>query len=252
MSQPSFDLEIDPTPTFRVSELTASIGTAVRRSFPEELWVRGEIDSLSRSARRPHLLRPRRGHGQRARRAAGHLVPIGRGRRRAASRASTACGSRTASRSASWVGSSSTRRAARSTCGCRESTRPTRWGASPKTATGSSQCSPVRGCSSATDGWRCPRCRSAVGLVTSRESAAYARLRPRARDEWLRVASTRRRQQGAGGRGRRGRSCAHSTALGRCSIDAIVDRPRWRQPQRAGGVRRRSRSPARSRRCRYR
>ena len=49
MSQPSFDLEIDPTPTFRVSELTASIGTAVRRSFPEELWVRGEIDSLSRS-----------------------------------------------------------------------------------------------------------------------------------------------------------------------------------------------------------
>ena len=49
MSQPSFDLEIDPAPTFRVSELTASIGAAVRRSFPEELWVRGEIDSLSRS-----------------------------------------------------------------------------------------------------------------------------------------------------------------------------------------------------------
>ncbi len=49
MSQPSFELDIDPTPTFRVSELAASIGTAVRRSFPQELWVRGEIDSLNRS-----------------------------------------------------------------------------------------------------------------------------------------------------------------------------------------------------------
>ncbi len=50
MSQPSFDLELDPTPTLRVSELAAAIGMAVRRGFPEELWVRGEIDSLSRSA----------------------------------------------------------------------------------------------------------------------------------------------------------------------------------------------------------
>ena len=50
MSQPSFDLELDPTPTLRVSELAAAIGLAVRRGFPEELWVRGEIDSLSRSA----------------------------------------------------------------------------------------------------------------------------------------------------------------------------------------------------------
>ena len=50
MSQPSFDLELDPTPTLRVSELAAAIGVAVRKSFPEELWVRGEIDSLSRSA----------------------------------------------------------------------------------------------------------------------------------------------------------------------------------------------------------
>ena len=49
MSQPSFDLDLDPTPTFRVSELAAGIGAAVRRSFPEELWVRGEVDSLSRS-----------------------------------------------------------------------------------------------------------------------------------------------------------------------------------------------------------
>jgi len=50
MSQPSFDLDLDPTPTFRVSELAGAIGAAVRRGFPEEVWVRGEIDSLSRSA----------------------------------------------------------------------------------------------------------------------------------------------------------------------------------------------------------
>jgi exodeoxyribonuclease VII large subunit len=50
MSQPSFDLALDPTPTFRVSELAGAIGAAVRKSFPAELWVRGEIDSLNRSA----------------------------------------------------------------------------------------------------------------------------------------------------------------------------------------------------------
>ena len=50
MSQPSFDLDLDPTPTFRVSELAGAIGAAVRKGFPEEVWVRGEIDSLSRSA----------------------------------------------------------------------------------------------------------------------------------------------------------------------------------------------------------
>ena len=49
MSQPSLDLDVDPSPTLRVSELTAAIGAAVRRGFPTELWVRGEIDSLSRS-----------------------------------------------------------------------------------------------------------------------------------------------------------------------------------------------------------
>ena len=50
MSQPSFDLDLDPTPTFRVSELAGAVGAAVRKGFPEEVWVRGEIDSLSRSA----------------------------------------------------------------------------------------------------------------------------------------------------------------------------------------------------------
>ena len=50
MSQPSFALDLDPTPTFRVSELAGAIGAAVRKGFPEEVWVRGEIDSLSRSA----------------------------------------------------------------------------------------------------------------------------------------------------------------------------------------------------------
>ncbi|HTN78649.1 MAG TPA: exodeoxyribonuclease VII large subunit [Acidimicrobiales bacterium] len=50
MSQPSFDLDVDPTDTYRVSELATAIGAAVRRGFPAEVWVRGEIDSLSRSA----------------------------------------------------------------------------------------------------------------------------------------------------------------------------------------------------------
>lgn len=52
MSQPSLDLGLDdaPEPTFSVGELAAALGQAVRRSFPDDVWVRGEIDSLNRSA----------------------------------------------------------------------------------------------------------------------------------------------------------------------------------------------------------
>jgi exodeoxyribonuclease VII large subunit len=37
-------------PTLTVAELSNGIGRAVRRAYPEELWVRGEIANISRSA----------------------------------------------------------------------------------------------------------------------------------------------------------------------------------------------------------
>lgn len=49
MSQPSFDLEFDEArdeaglPTFSVGELAEAINGALRRSFPDGVWVRGEI-----------------------------------------------------------------------------------------------------------------------------------------------------------------------------------------------------------------
>lgn len=48
MSQPSFDLELDPVaePTYRVGELAGAIDDALRRSFRDGVWVRGEIEGL--------------------------------------------------------------------------------------------------------------------------------------------------------------------------------------------------------------
>lgn len=51
MSQLSFSL-VDEVgdPTFSVTELNSEVARAVRRAFPEEVWVRGEIRGLKRSA----------------------------------------------------------------------------------------------------------------------------------------------------------------------------------------------------------
>lgn len=60
MSQPSFDLEFDDeprdeagSPTFSVRELADAINGALRRSFSEGVWVRGEIQGWS--VRGPHV-----------------------------------------------------------------------------------------------------------------------------------------------------------------------------------------------------
>lgn len=51
MAQLSFSLiEEVGDPTFSVTELNSEVARAVRRAFPEEVWVRGEIRGLKRSA----------------------------------------------------------------------------------------------------------------------------------------------------------------------------------------------------------
>ena len=50
-----------PEPTFSVTELSDAIGNALRASFRDEVWVRGEIRDLSRAelgARVLHAHRP--------------------------------------------------------------------------------------------------------------------------------------------------------------------------------------------------
>src|SRR3546814_13056880 len=44
------DVGVPPEPTFSVGELADAIGNAVRASFRDEVWVRGEIHDLSRPA----------------------------------------------------------------------------------------------------------------------------------------------------------------------------------------------------------
>lgn len=39
----------EPTPTFSVAELADRIGASLRQAFPDEVWVRGEIQNLSRA-----------------------------------------------------------------------------------------------------------------------------------------------------------------------------------------------------------
>src|SRR3546814_19582645 len=41
------DVGVPPEPTFSVGELADAIGNAVRASFRDEVWVRGEIHDLS-------------------------------------------------------------------------------------------------------------------------------------------------------------------------------------------------------------
>jgi hypothetical protein len=78
MSQPSFDLDFDDrgeddggVPTYSVGELADAINGAMRRSFHDGVWVRGEIHRLV-GARPARLLppggghRPGQGRGQRA------------------------------------------------------------------------------------------------------------------------------------------------------------------------------------------
>jgi exodeoxyribonuclease VII large subunit len=49
MSQESFDLgDVPAEPTFSVGELTTQVGDALRRAFPEQVWVRGEVQNLKR------------------------------------------------------------------------------------------------------------------------------------------------------------------------------------------------------------
>src|SRR5262245_6551291 len=49
MEQPSFDLDDSvPEPTWSVGELTTHVRDAVRAAFPEQVWVRGEVQGLRR------------------------------------------------------------------------------------------------------------------------------------------------------------------------------------------------------------
>ena len=51
MEQPAFELDDEPAePTFSVGELTGLTREAVRRAFPAQVWVRGEVQNLKRSA----------------------------------------------------------------------------------------------------------------------------------------------------------------------------------------------------------
>jgi exodeoxyribonuclease VII large subunit len=51
MSQETLDLgDVAEVPTFSVSELTTQVGDALRRAFPEQVWVRGEVQNLKRYA----------------------------------------------------------------------------------------------------------------------------------------------------------------------------------------------------------
>jgi exodeoxyribonuclease VII large subunit len=48
-SQETFDVgDVPEEPTFSVGELTTKVGDALRRAFPEQLWVRGEVQNLKR------------------------------------------------------------------------------------------------------------------------------------------------------------------------------------------------------------
>ena len=47
MSQETFDLgDVPEEPTFSVGELTTKVGDALRRAFPDQVWVRGEVQNL--------------------------------------------------------------------------------------------------------------------------------------------------------------------------------------------------------------
>jgi exodeoxyribonuclease VII large subunit len=49
MTQESLDLgDVPEEPTFSVGELTTQVGDALRRAFPEQVWVRGEVQNLKR------------------------------------------------------------------------------------------------------------------------------------------------------------------------------------------------------------
>ncbi|HXY93199.1 MAG TPA: exodeoxyribonuclease VII large subunit [Acidimicrobiia bacterium] len=49
MSQETFDLgDVPAEPTFSVGELTTQVSDALRRAFPEQVWVRGEVQNLKR------------------------------------------------------------------------------------------------------------------------------------------------------------------------------------------------------------
>ena len=51
MEQPAFELDDEPAePTFSVGEVTTLVGDAVRQAFPTQVWVRGEVQNLKRSA----------------------------------------------------------------------------------------------------------------------------------------------------------------------------------------------------------
>ena len=59
MEQPSlgFDEEEPEATTFSVVELNSRVRDALRRGFPDEVWVRGEVQNLSRSGAGPASLR---------------------------------------------------------------------------------------------------------------------------------------------------------------------------------------------------
>lgn len=46
MSQPSLDLDDGGEPTFSVAELAEVVNAALRRSFPDGIWVRGEVEGV--------------------------------------------------------------------------------------------------------------------------------------------------------------------------------------------------------------
>src|SRR5436190_2009485 len=49
MSQEMLDLGAVPEePTFSVADLATAVGDALRRAFPEQVWVRGEVQNLKR------------------------------------------------------------------------------------------------------------------------------------------------------------------------------------------------------------
>jgi exodeoxyribonuclease VII large subunit len=51
MTQPTFDFGLEPeAPTFSVLELNGYVRDALRQAFPAEVWVRGEVQNLKRSA----------------------------------------------------------------------------------------------------------------------------------------------------------------------------------------------------------
>jgi exodeoxyribonuclease VII large subunit len=49
MSQEMLDLgDVPEEPTFSVADLASAVGDALRRAFPEQVWVRGEVQNLKR------------------------------------------------------------------------------------------------------------------------------------------------------------------------------------------------------------